>query len=65
MTVWASLAGSSSAMLVQNSNFPDNLDIRPSILNDIVRQGTDSERVFGIEAQEDAIRLYGIAGRSR
>ena len=63
MTVWASLAGSSSAMLVQNSNFPDNLDIRPSILNDIVRQGTDSERVFGKEAQEGAIRLYGIAGR--
>jgi hypothetical protein len=50
-------------LLVQNSNFPDNLNIRPSILNDIVRQGTDSERVFGIEAQEDAIRLYGIAGR--
>ena len=63
MTVWASLAGTSSAMPVQNSNFPDNLDIRPSILNDIVRQGTDSERVFGVEAQEDAIRLYGIAGR--
>ena len=52
-------------MLVQNLNFPNNLDMRPSTLNDIVRQSTDSERVFGIEAQEDAIRLYGIAGRSR
>ncbi|EDR04742.1 uncharacterized protein LACBIDRAFT_330347 [Laccaria bicolor S238N-H82] len=50
-------------MLAQDPNFPDNLDIRPSNLNDIARQSTDSERVFGIEAQEDAIRLYGIARR--
>lgn len=50
-------------MLAQDPNFPDNLDIRPSILNGVVRQGKYSERVFGVEAQEDAIRLYGIAGR--
>ncbi|EAU85547.2 hypothetical protein CC1G_06260 [Coprinopsis cinerea okayama7 len=41
-----------------NPNFPQNLDIKPS---------TSSENVagdrFGIDAQQDAIQTYGIAGR--
>ncbi|TFK40189.1 putative methyltransferase-domain-containing protein [Crucibulum laeve] len=48
----------------RNPNFPENMDILPSsrprgILHDH-QLGSD---VFGTQAQEDAIRDYGIAGR--
>ncbi|TFK27771.1 hypothetical protein FA15DRAFT_635042 [Coprinopsis marcescibilis] len=38
-----------------NPNFPENLDIKPT--------RNDQELRFGLEAQQDAIRIYGIAGR--
>jgi hypothetical protein len=42
-------------------NFPEFLDIAPSrVPNSLPSQLQDT---FGSRAQEDAIRVYGIAGR--
>lgn len=52
----------------RNPNFPDNLDIKPSVAPNVhVRTILGSEAqissVFDASSQERAIRKYGIAGR--
>ena len=47
--------------MASHPNFPEFLDIAPSRTpNDLPAQLQDT---FGSRAQEDAIRVYGIAGR--